>query len=53
MDFVVAVSIIDFIVAASIVISLRYLTGRHWDWVCCLIRVIGILLVAGQAIGKA
>jgi len=53
MDSAVAASIMDSIVAASAVISLRYLTGRHWNWVYYLIRVIGVLLVARQAIGKA
>ena len=53
MGSTVAASIIDSTVATSAVISLHYLTGRHWDWVCCLIRVMGVLLVARQATGKA
>jgi hypothetical protein len=47
------VAIMDFVVAMSAVISLYYLTGRYWDWVCCYGGVISVFLVARQAIGKA
>jgi len=46
-------AIIDSAVAISAVISLRYLTGWHWDYVCCYSGVINVLPVARQATGKA
>ena len=42
----------DSVVTISAVISLYYLTGWYWDWVCYYSGVISVLLVAKQAIGK-
>ena len=52
LDSIVAASIMDPTVATSTAVSSHYLTGRHWDWVYYLVKVINILPVARQATGK-